>query len=108
MAQVWAKTKLLLVPINYNDICGTRRVTIEAFRHGIPVLISDRCGVAEKVPAPMLIPAEAPADVWQAKIGEVTENYEQYRCHAEKAWTVYDTATELANFEKILLQCVSS
>lgn len=107
MSEVFRKTKILLVPVYSNDICGTRRVTIEAFRHGVPVIAMDRSGMCEKVPPTMLIRREAGPAEWVLKIREIECNYELFQRRARAAWERYDTAVELEGFEKILLECVS-
>lgn len=107
MKEVFARTKILLLPVYENDICGTRRVTIEAFRHGIPVIAMDRSGMREKVPPTMLIWQNAGPNEWLAKIREIEKNYELFQRRARMAWEKYDTAGQLEGFEKILLECVS-
>lgn len=107
MQDVWARTKILLLPVYNNDICGTRRVTIEAFRRGIPVIAMDRSGMREKVPPTMLIRRNAGPAEWVMKIREIEKDYELYQRRARAAWERYDTSSELINFEKILLECVS-
>lgn len=107
MDQVFDKTKILLVPVYNNDICGTRRVTIEAFRRGVPVIAMDRSGMREKVPPTMLVRYNAGHAEWVAKIREVERGYETFQRRARIAWEKYDTDGELIKFEKILLECVS-
>lgn len=107
MAEAFARTKILLLPVYANDICGTRRVTIEAFRNGIPVIAMDRSGMREKVPPTMLIRHNAGPAEWITKIREIESNYELFQRRARMAWERYDTATELEQLEKILMQCAS-
>ena len=106
MAEIWPRTKALLLPIYHNDICGTRRVTPEAWRHALPVIATDRCGVREKIPGYMLVSRDAAISEWIQKIKWVNSNYTQYREFARDAWLRYDTPAELEKFEKTLLECV--
>lgn len=106
MREVWAKTRILLLPIYENDICGTRRVTIEGFRHAVPVIANRRCGVWEKIPERMMIDREAGADAWIRKIKEVEEKYQTFQKLAVKAFEGYDTAGQLEVFRREILKAV--
>lgn len=107
MKEVWSQTKILLLPIYENDVCGTRRVTIEALRSRIPVICSDRCGLNEKIPTSMLVTRSAKPKEWVAKITEINTNYRRFCNVANKTWEKYDTQGQLEGFEKTLLQCAS-
>lgn len=105
METVWPKASILLNPIYNNDICGTRRVTIEAFRHGVPMIANDRCGISEKVPPAMLVRANAGPAEWKAKIDEIRRDYSRFVNLARRAWEKYDTAGQLVKVEKIIVEC---
>lgn len=107
MGEVWSQTKALLIPVYYNDICGTRRSTIEALRNGVPVVALDRCGMSEKIPEQMLINHNASWGDWADKIKEINRNYTYFQSTAKRTWEEYDTLKQLEGFEKILLSCVS-
>lgn len=108
MDEVWPEAKLLLVPVYGNDICGTRRVTIEAMRRGIPVLASDRCGMREKLPKVMLMPADADIGFWGDVINTFIRGmYRSYQVVARETWEEYNTPAQLEKFEQILLSCTS-
>lgn len=107
MDEVWRQTKALLVPVYYNDICGTRRSTVEALRNGVPVVALDRCGMSEKIPEQMLVGHDASWSAWVDKINDINRNYNYFKSIAKRTWEKYDTLKQLEGFEKILLSCVS-
>lgn len=104
---IWKQTKILLVPVYGNDICGTRRVTIEACRHGIPVIASDACGMSEKINLMLLVGRNAEIKHWRNSINRINENYAIYQDIVKQTWIKYDTPKQLQQFEEILLECVS-
>lgn len=95
---VWGRTSILLQPVYYNDICGTRRTTIEALSRSIPVVASDRCGMSEKVSAGLLVSRDADSGEWQRRIDEILENYPSAQVEARYDWERYDTAAQLEVF----------
>lgn len=101
MTEVWNKTKILLVPCYENDICGTRRVTIEAMRHGVPVLALDRCGMREVVERQFLV-RDMPE--WVMKIEHINQNWNGYSKLAVNNFMKYDTIGNLETFENILIK----
>lgn len=107
MDEVWPEAKILLVPVYGNDICGTRRSTIEFLRSGGVVLASDRCGMNERVNPMLLVDRDAGIDHWVNAIQRVNENREYYQDIAKQTWEKYDTPTQLQKFEQILLSCTS-
>lgn len=100
MLEVWNRTKVLLMPVYGNDICGTTRVVIEAMRHGIPVVANDRCGVGEKVPN--LVSREAKGEEWREIIKCVCRDYELHITAAHEVWDDYDTGGQLEKIETLL------
>jgi glycosyltransferase involved in cell wall biosynthesis len=104
MDEVWSQTKALLVPVYENDVCGTRRTTIEAMRNGVPVIALNRCGMDEKVPSSMRVPGNATYQQWIERIKQINENYQTFQKLAKSAWEQYDTQKELERFEQILMQ----
>ena len=104
MDEVWSQTKALLVPVYENDVCGTRRTTIEAMRNGVPVIALNRCGMDEKVPSSMRVPGNATYQQWVERIEQINENYQTFQKLAKSAWEKYDTQKELERFEQILMQ----
>lgn len=104
MDEVWSQTKALLVPVYDNDVCGTRRTTIEAMRNGIPIIALNRCGMDEKVPSSMRVPGNATAEQWVERIKQINDNYPTFQKLAKSAWKKYDTQAELERFEQILMQ----
>lgn len=106
MEKVWANTKALLVPIYNNDICGTKRVTIEAFRHGVPALVQLGCGAEEKVSYNMRVAANAPFETWGKEIAKLTAEHQEYQHLARKSWETYGTADHLAQVENIFLNTI--
>ena len=106
MNEVWKQTKILLMPIYGNDICGTRRVTIEATRHGIPVIASDASGMSEKIPQSLLINQDAGIDSWVNRILAINADYKRHQADAKETWERYNTPAQLEQFEKILTGCL--
>ena len=107
METVWAETKTLLVPVYENDICGTRRVTIEAMRHGIPVIATDRSGMNEKVPPPFLVPRDATSAWWMERIRDISDNYPVFSALAHDTFRAYDTPAQLSIFRDAIQQCTN-
>lgn len=105
---VFDDTRILLLPIYENDICGTRRVTIEGFRHAVPVIANDRCGVSEKIPKKMLLPRLANSVSWIHKIHEIEENYQIYQALAANTFRDYNTPEQLAIFKREILKAVEA
>lgn len=105
MEEVWRQTKVLLVPVYGNDICGTRRVTIEAIRRGIPVIASDACGMGEKLSARVLMRRKATTKEWKGEIEDHNLYYDYFRRISKKTWKKYDTPAQLEKFEQILIEC---
>lgn len=83
---------------------GTRHVTIEAFRNGVSTIALNRFGMDEKVPPAMLVSPSAGIDEWIERIEQINSNYESFRMLAKSSWETYDTQSELARFEKILMR----
>jgi len=94
---IYANTKILLLPTYHNDICGTRRISIEAMRYGIPVIANFRCGIDEWVPN--LVTRDAYVSEWEEEIDEITNNYDQYSKEAHEVFSRYDTEKQLKIFK---------
>lgn len=106
--RVWIQAKVVLVPVYHNDICGTRRITIEAFQHGVPVLAMDRCGMSEKVPRDMLISPRGDYEEWKHKLSDLTNRYDHYEQLAKEAWDAYETEKELQKVEGLITSIAES
>jgi hypothetical protein len=104
--EIWKRTRVLLVPVYENDICGTRRVTIEAMRRGVPVLATCACGMREKVLSSYVLPRDADLIQWKNAIANINSDTEAFIGLANSDWTHYNTPAQLEKFEQILLNCV--
>jgi glycosyltransferase involved in cell wall biosynthesis len=89
--EIWKRTRVLLVPVYGNDICGTRRVTIECMRRGLPVLASNRCGMREKLRGSLLMKERLSITGWQKRISRVMAQYHDFQEIARYTWNHYNT-----------------
>lgn len=97
---VWPQTEILLVPAYDNDICGTRRVTIEALRRGIPVITMSESGMSEKVSKEFLVGSEY--EEWLKRVQNIRNYSGRYAELVKKNFNRYKSGVELKKFESIL------
>lgn len=102
MTQVWSKTKILLLPVFDNDICGTTRVAIEAQQHGIPVIATDRCGISEKVDN--LVAKCNKIEDWVYMINYVSDHYKGWSKGCIENFKQYNTPAQLQIFKNEILK----
>jgi glycosyltransferase involved in cell wall biosynthesis len=78
MRQIYAKTRVLLVPSQWQaETWG--RVASEAHYSGVPVLASNRGGLPEAVgPGGTIVPYDAPAQVWAAALTSLWSDPDLY------------------------------
>ncbi len=100
--RAFRETKILLMPVYENDICGTRRVTIEAFRAGIPVIALNRCGMDEKVPDCFLLPAQSTPQHWIDRVNDINRDYFGNVYKATQAFHDYNTPEQLEVFQNVV------
>ncbi len=103
MRSVYARTRLLLVPSQWQEAWG--RVATEAHYSGIPVIGSRRGGIAEAIgPGGLLIDAQAPIEEWAAAVRMLMTDADAYRVVSEAALTYsrrpeIDLKTQIDAFE---------
>jgi glycosyltransferase involved in cell wall biosynthesis len=85
MRTVYAKTKILLVPSQWEETWG--RVATEAHYSGIPVLASRVGGLPESVgPGGILVDPAAPAGIWAKELKRMWSNDQLYQRLASAAF----------------------
>lgn len=103
--EIYSNTKILLLPTYNNDICGTRRISIEAMRYGIPVIANKRCGIDEWVPN--LVSREAHFSEWEDMITEIKDRYTAYSLQARMIFKRYNTKKQLKIFKDAVENAIS-
>lgn len=84
MRKVYAQTKILLSPSQWEE--GYGRIATEAQISGIPVVGSDRGGLPEAIgDGGVVLPADAPPEVWAAEIQRLWDDSTLYRTLSERA-----------------------
>jgi glycosyltransferase involved in cell wall biosynthesis len=84
MRSLYATTRLLLAPSQWEETWG--RVATEAHINGIPVLGSNRGGLAQAIGSGGLtLPAEAPIDAWLAALSRIWDTQQSYENFAQAA-----------------------
>lgn len=77
MRPVYARTRILLAPSQWREAWG--RVASEAHVSGIPVIASRIGGLVESVgPGGILVPPDAPAQVWTEALRSVWDDQSRY------------------------------
>lgn len=84
MKSLYAVTKILLVPSQYEEAWG--RVVNEAQISGIPVIASNRGGLPEAVgDGGLVIEYDAPVEIWSEALNSFWSDQELYRDYSTKA-----------------------
>ena len=84
MREVYAQTKVLLVPSQWEE--GYGRIASEAQFSGIPVIGSDRGGLPEAIgTGGVVLPADAPAERWAQSLRDILNDAKRHSKLKESA-----------------------
>lgn len=108
MSAIYKSASIVLMPVYHNDICGFTRVTMEAMRHGVPVIATGRNGMEEIVPNIVYEPEGGNIDIWVAQIKLVKENYAFQQEHAKQIFEDYNSVAEMDKFKESLLNAIKN
>jgi glycosyltransferase involved in cell wall biosynthesis len=102
MREVYAKSKILLVPSLVEE--GNPRVKAEAFANGIPVVGTDRGGVPEMLDGAGAVVTPDPYDIneWRRQIESVESDYELLSAGAQEHVTAYDIDENVPAFLEVI------
>jgi glycosyltransferase involved in cell wall biosynthesis len=105
MSEVYASTKLLLMPSTYQE--GGGRVVIEAFANGIPAVGSDLGGIPDYIgDGGDAVENYTDPDAWARTISQYLSDEEYYRQKSDNARErsqLFEQAQIVEKFEKILI-----
>jgi Flp pilus assembly protein TadD len=101
--QVYARTRLLLVPSSHESY---GRVVVEAAMSGIPSVVSDLPGLREATED--MATFVGPEDRWPDKVAEALANYDVCRAKARRLAAMRDPSAELAALRDRLCAIVAA
>lgn len=106
MREVYARTKLVLVPSRYEE-GGGPRVVLEGFANGVPAIGTDRGAIPEHIQGAGKVVSDPDCiDEWQQKIQGVLSNREYFSAKAEKQVKSFDAERQVNQFEEVIKSLV--